>query len=36
MIPFTAAWVAEIKGLEVEEVLDVTRENAMRMYGLEL
>jgi Tat protein secretion system quality control protein TatD with DNase activity len=36
MVPFTAAWVAEIKGVDVEEVLDVTRENSVRMYGLEL
>ena len=36
MIPFTAAWIAEIKGVEVERVLDVTTQNAMRMYGIGL
>lgn len=34
MIPWTAEWVANIKGLSVEKVLEVTRENAMRMYGI--
>jgi hypothetical protein len=36
MIPFTAEWVAGIKGVEVQKVLDVTRENALRMYGITL
>ena len=34
MIPWTAEWVANIKGESVEKVLEVTRENAMRMYGI--
>ena len=34
MIPWTAEWVAGIKGISVEKVLEVTRENAMRMYGI--
>jgi TatD DNase family protein len=34
MIPWTAEWVANIKGITVEKVLDVTRENAQRMYGV--
>jgi len=34
MIPWTAEWVADIKGVSVEKVLEVTRENAMRMYDI--
>jgi len=34
MIPWTAEWVANIKGVNVESVLDVTRTNAERMYGI--
>jgi TatD DNase family protein len=34
MIPWTAEWVANIKGESVEKVLEVTRENAQRMYGI--
>ena len=34
MIPWTAEWVADIKGVSVEKVLEVTRENAERMYGI--
>jgi len=34
MIPWTAEWVANVKGVSVEKVLEVTRENAMRMYGV--
>lgn len=36
MIPYTAEWVADIKGVSAEKVLDVTRENAVRMYGIEV
>lgn len=36
MIPWTAEWVANIKGETVEKVLEVTTENAMRMYGITL
>jgi TatD DNase family protein len=35
MIPWTAEWVANIKNESVERVLEVTRENAKRMYGIE-
>jgi len=34
MIPYTAEWVADIKGVSVEKVLEVTRDNAMKMYGI--
>ena len=34
LIPFTAAKVAEIKGLSVEEVLAVTCENGKKFYGI--
>jgi Tat protein secretion system quality control protein TatD with DNase activity len=34
MIPWVAEWVANIKNESVEKVLDVTRENAKRMYGI--
>jgi Tat protein secretion system quality control protein TatD with DNase activity len=34
MIPWVAEWVANIKNETVEKVLDVTRENAKRMYGI--
>jgi TatD DNase family protein len=34
MIPWTAEWVANIKGETVEKVLEVTRQNAQRMYGI--
>ena len=36
MIPWTAEWVANVKGENVEKVLDVTRENAKRMYGIDV
>jgi len=36
LIPWTGEWVAGIKGVEVEEVLRVTMENAKRMYGIEV
>jgi hypothetical protein len=29
-----AEWVANIKGIIVEKVLEVTRENAQRMFGI--
>jgi TatD DNase family protein len=34
MIPWTAEWVANIKGISVEKVLEVTSLNAERMYGI--
>jgi Tat protein secretion system quality control protein TatD with DNase activity len=36
MIPWTAEWVANIKGASVEKVLGVTKENAQRMYGIKV
>lgn len=35
MIAYTAAKLAELKGLSTEEVLAVTRANAVRLFGLE-
>lgn len=34
MVEYTAAKVAEIKGLPLEEVARITKENAMRFYGI--
>lgn len=34
MIPFTAEKAAEIKGVSVQELLDITCENAMRFYNI--
>ena len=34
MIPHTAARLAEIKGVEVEEILRVTNENARRLFAI--
>ena len=34
MIPWTAEYIANVKGITVEEVLRVTTENAKRMYGI--
>lgn len=34
LIPWTAEWVANIKEVSVEKVLEVTTENAKRMYGI--
>lgn len=34
MIPHTAARLAEIKGVEVEEILRVTNENARRLFSI--
>ncbi len=36
MIAHTAARIAEIRGMEVDALLDATRENANRLFGLEL
>ena len=36
MIPWTAEWIADIKGESVENVLKVTTENAKKMYGIEI
>jgi hypothetical protein len=36
MIPWTGEFVAKVKGVEVEEVLRVTMENAQRMYGIKV
>jgi TatD DNase family protein len=36
MIPYTAEWVADIKGVSAEKVLEITRENASRMYRIEV
>ncbi|MDE6666119.1 MAG: TatD family hydrolase [Ruminococcus sp.] len=35
MIAFTAEKAAEIKGIPVQEILDITCENAMRFYGIQ-
>ncbi len=35
MIAFTAEKAAEIKGVTVQEILDITCENAMRFYGIQ-
>ena len=35
MIAYTAAKIAEIKGLTTQEILDITCENAKRFYGIE-
>lgn len=34
MIPYTAAKAAEVKGIAVEELLDITCRNGMEMYGI--
>lgn len=34
MIPCTAAKAAEVKGVDVEELLDITCRNGMEMYGI--
>lgn len=34
MIPYTAAKAAEVKGVPVEELLDITCRNGMEMYGI--
>lgn len=34
MIPYTAAKAAEVKGVDVEELLDITCRNGMEMYGI--
>jgi hydrolase, TatD family len=34
MIPYTAAVMAQVKGLQVQEILDLTHENACRLYGI--
>jgi TatD DNase family protein len=35
MIAYTAAKAAEVKGLPVEELIDITCRNGMKMYGIE-
>ena len=35
MIAYTAAKAAEIKGIPVQELIDITCRNGMRMYGIE-
>ena len=35
MLGYVADFVAEVKGVEVEEVLERTTENARRLYKLE-
>ena len=34
MIRYTAAAVAELKGLSVQEVVDWARENTCRLFGI--
>ena len=34
-IAYTAQRIAEIRGMDVQELLDITAENARRMYGIE-
>lgn len=36
MIKFTAMRIAEIKGISIEEVLNITKQNACRIYNIEL
>jgi len=36
MIAHTAARIAEVRGMEVDALLDATRENANRLFGLDL
>ena len=36
MIVHTAARIAEVRGMSVDTLLDATRENANRLFGLEL
>lgn len=36
MIKFTAMRIAEIKGISVEELLNITKQNACRIYNIEL
>ena len=35
MIAYTAAKAAEVKGIPVEELIDITCRNGMKMYGIE-
>ena len=35
MIEFTAAKAAEVKGIPVQELIDITCRNGMAMYGIE-
>ena len=34
MIKYTAAAMAEIKGLSAEEMIEITRNNACRLFGI--
>lgn len=34
MIPYCAEKIAELRGMEPQEVIDITRENALRMYNI--
>ncbi|MBE6901386.1 MAG: TatD family deoxyribonuclease [Ruminococcaceae bacterium] len=34
MLPFTAARMAEIKGVSTEEMIDIARQNAERLFGI--
>ena len=34
MLPFTAAKMAEIKGVSTEEMIDIARQNAERLFGI--
>jgi Tat protein secretion system quality control protein TatD with DNase activity len=36
MIAHTAARLAEVRGMSVDALLDATRENANRLFGLNL
>jgi Tat protein secretion system quality control protein TatD with DNase activity len=36
MIAHTAARIAEVRGMDVDALLDATRANANRLFGLEL
>ena len=35
-IAYTAAKIAEVRGMPVDALLDLTRENACRLFGIEL
>jgi TatD DNase family protein len=35
-IPYTAQVIAEVRGVTAQEILDITRENANKLFGLEL